>query len=80
MNSKQRRKIIRHVKINYPYIVSIDAPPNMDADDWEDQIEDMTQWCEKYYRNGWIREWFWNAVDFHFSDGKIATHFTLRWS
>ena len=80
MNSKQRRKTIRYIKINYPYTVTIVASLNMNSNDWEDKIEDMTYWCKKHYRTGWVREWVWGAIYFHFSKGKIATHFTLRWS
>ena len=80
MNSKQRRKIIRDLKLNYPYTVGIEAPLNMGAADWEDQIEVMTNWCKKYYRNGWKYDWSWGDAEFYFSDSKIATHFTLRWS
>lgn len=80
MNSRQRRKTTRYIKNNYPYIVSIEAPPQMLTDDWENKVDDMTHWCEKHYRTGWVREWFWGEIDFHFSDAKIATHFTLVWS
>ena len=80
MNSKQRRKTTRYIKNNYRYIVSIEAPPNMNFNDWDDKVDDMTLWCEKHYHRGWIREWSWGEVDFHFSEGKTATHFTLRWS
>jgi len=80
MNSKQRRKITRYIKNNYLYTVSIEAPPCMNFNDWDDKVENMTLWCEKHYRTGWVREWFWGEVDFHFNDAKIATHFTLVWS
>ena len=80
MNSKQRRKTKRYIKKNYTYIVSFEVPAYMNFNVWDDQIEDMTQWCKKHYRTGWMREWFWDNANFHFSDSKIATHFTLRWS
>jgi hypothetical protein len=80
VNSKQRRKTTRYIKNNYPYIVSIEAPLYMNFNDWDDKVDDMTQWCEKHYSTGWMRKWFWGEVDFHFSDGKIATHFTLKWT
>jgi hypothetical protein len=52
----------------------------MNFNDWDDKVDDMTLWCEKHYRTGWVREWFWGEVEFHFSDSKIATHFTLVWT
>jgi hypothetical protein len=52
----------------------------MNFNDWDDKVDDMTQWCEKHYSTGWMRKWFWGEIDFHFSDAKTATHFTLVWS
>ena len=80
MNSNQRRKVKRYLQINYPYKVIIECPHFMTSINWEDKLEDMTDWCKKHAGKGCKYEWSWGDAEFHFSEGKTATHFTLRWS
>lgn len=80
MNSKQRRKAKRDIDKNY-HRVHLTVRPGMNWTDWCDQVAEMVRWVTKYTRRECLLQTNrWKSSTFYFSDGKDATHFTLRWS
>lgn len=79
MNSKQRRKIKRDIKINYQHSVELVRPRDMDWIDWVLRVEQINNWCKTQGSRGWMQDHKWIGSTFHFADLSDATFFTLKW-
>jgi len=80
MNSKQRRKIKRDIKINYQHSVQLVRPRTMDWGDWGFHVGQITNWCKtQVNRECWMQDHKWIGTTFYFADASDAAFFTLKW-
>ena len=80
MNSKQRRKDLRHWKLNFPHSTAVGIRMGERYFEFDRRMLEMQKWCVRNARDQWKIQTDFASAKFYFTRAHDATLFALKWS